>query len=318
MKALVLFSGGLDSSLVYFWAKETGIETENIFIKTPFNTINRIDYFAKIYKINYSVINTGDDYLQMIENPSYGRGKNLNPCIDCHAYMLKKVGNLLKEKKAYFIITGDVLGQRPMSQRKDGLKAIDKLSGYGELTLRPLSGKLLEKTTPEKLGWIKRENMFSISGRTRKVQLELAKHYGISDFENPGGGCLLTDVNISKKIFKLIENKNLDDYNIKLIRIGRHFKSRTGAKIIVGKNEMDNQMLEKLKREGDIVLRQQKVKAPSAMILSPFEGEDFQTATDLIGYFAKASENEIEIETTNGIYKNNILNTNQIYQMKYF
>ncbi|MBN2364368.1 tRNA 4-thiouridine(8) synthase ThiI [candidate division WOR-3 bacterium] len=318
MKVLVLFSGGLDSLLASFWVKSSGLEPEHIFIKTPFNRSERPQYFAEKYGLKLNLIETDRNYLEIIKNPEYGTGKNLNPCIDCHAFMIKQTGILLEHKKAAFIVTGEVLGQRPMSQRKDGLRSVDRLSGYGELTVRPLSGKLLEKTTPEKLGWIKREKMLSISGRGRAEQLELAKQYGIDEYENPAGGCLLTDKNISSRTLKLIQRNEFDKFNIELVRVGRHFVSRSGTKIILGRNKNENDKLFKMKRKNDLFLEQNKIKAPSALILFPFKSDDLQTAADLICFFSKNRNGNFTIPAPVGEILSRQLSDEEVERMKLF
>lgn len=318
MKALVLFSGGLDSLLASFWVKSSGLETEHIFIKTPFNRSERPQYFAEKYGLKLNLIETDEKYLEMIKNPEYGTGKNLNPCIDCHAFMIKQTGNLLEYKNAAFIVTGEVLGQRPMSQRKDGLRSVDRLSGYGELTVRPLSGKLLDKTTPEKLGWINREKMFSISGRGRAEQMELAKQYGIDEYENPAGGCLLTDKNISSRTFKLIQRNEFDQFNIELVRLGRHFVSHTGTKIVLGRNKKENDKLFQLKRKNDLFFQQNEIKAPSALILFPYKSEDLQIAADLICFFSKNGNGNLTIPVPGGEISSRQLSDKEVERMKLY
>lgn len=290
MKVLILYSGGLDSLIASFWANNAGFDTLNVFIETPFNSSERPAYFAKKYKLNYEIYTSGEDYIDLVKNPVYGKGKNLNPCIDCHAYMIRKTGEMLEKKRASFLVTGDVLSQRPMSQRKDGLKAVDKLSGYGELTVRPLSGRILAQTTPEKMGWIKREEMFLITGRSRSEQLVLAKKYGIDEYDNSAGGCLLTDINFSKRASALLQKQNFTGFDAEIVKLGRHFKTQNSTHVILGRNREENKKLCRLKREEDSFITPQSVKAPSALVLFSKKEEDIKTAADLMRYYSKSED----------------------------
>ncbi len=249
MKAIALISGGLDSTLAARLVKRQGIEVMGLKFKIPFcpaRNKNPLDLGVEIKEVNIS-----DDFLLMLQNPRFGYGANMNPCIDCKILMLKKAKELMNAWGAKFVITGEVLGQRPMSQHKQVLEDIAKCAGLEGLVLRPLSAILLPETIPEKEGWIKRENLLSFSGRSRKPQIELARAFDIKEYAQPAGGCLLTDPEFSKRLKDLIAHEGLSQDNIELLKIGRHFRLNDKAKIVVGRNEKENELLFKLAQGSD-------------------------------------------------------------------
>lgn len=254
MRALALFSGGLDSMLAIKTISDMGIEVIALYIKIGFGGTKDIDDTlkarAKSAGATLEIIDVREEYVQKILfNPVHGYGKNFNPCIDCHAFMFRVAKGLLARYDASFIITGEVLGQRPMSQRSDALRLVSKLANDVEekLILRPMSAKLMEPTTPEIKNWVDREKLLDISGRGRDKQLALAKEFGWEDYESPGGGCLLTDPHYSQKIKEHIAFDEFDVDDIEVLKFGRHFRLPDGAKLIVGRNEDDNSFIESLK-----------------------------------------------------------------------
>lgn len=254
MRALALFSGGLDSMLAIKTISDMGIEVIALYIKIGFGGTKDIDDTlkarAKSAGAILEIIDVREEYIQKILfNPVHGYGKNFNPCIDCHAFMFRVAKGLLARCDASFIITGEVLGQRPMSQRSDALRLVSKLANDVEekLILRPMSAKLMEPTTPEINNWVDREKLLDISGRGRDKQLALAKEFGWEDYESPGGGCLLTDSHYSQKIKEHIAFDEFDVDDIEVLKFGRHFRLPDGAKLIVGRNEDDNIFIESLK-----------------------------------------------------------------------
>jgi len=249
MKAIALISGGLDSALAARWVKEQGIEVMGLRFKIPFS-LNLSKSFFDL-GIEIREINIDEDFLKILEKPRYGYGSQMNPCIDCKILMLSKAKELMHECSASFIITGEVLGQRPMSQNKQSLEIIAKRAGLEGLVLRPLSAKLLPETIPEREGWIKQEKLFSFSGRGRKAQVELARVLGIKEYHQPAGGCLLTDPEFSKRLRDLIAHEGLNGNNIELLKIGRHFRISSQAKLVVGRNEKENDRLVNLACQDD-------------------------------------------------------------------
>jgi len=254
MKALALFSGGLDSMLAMKLITNQGIEVKALNINIGFGgTSDKSEIMAsRAARVgaSFEMIDVRNSYLQeVLFSPKYGYGKHFNPCIDCHAFMFKTALNMLEQENASFIITGEVLGQRPMSQRNDAMAKVKKLANDDEnLILRPMCAKNLPPTKPELLGWVDREKLEGISGRSRKRQLELAELFGLEDFESPGGGCLLTLDSFSKKIQDFLKfDKNMQVNDAQLLKYGRHLRLPNGAKMIIGRNELENELLRNLK-----------------------------------------------------------------------
>ncbi len=259
MKALALFSGGLDSMLAMRLITAQGIAVKALNINIGFGS--RTDKSADMARraalvgADFAVVDMRSPYLQsVLFSPNYGYGKHFNPCIDCHAFMFKTALAMLESEGASFIITGEVLGQRPMSQRADALNKVRSLAEAGldedaqNLVLRPLCAKNLPPTKPEIMGWVDREKLEKISGRSRKRQLELAAEFGLEDFESPGGGCLLTLQSFASKIkdYKAFE-PDMGVNDAQLLKYGRHLRLPRGAKMIVGRDELENELLRALK-----------------------------------------------------------------------
>jgi len=259
-KALVLLSGGLDSTLTVPIMLQQGIELEAINFITPFCTCTKTKGCRSEAKrvsqelgIPLKVFNISKEYIAILKNPKYGYGSGMNPCIDCRIFMFKKAKAYMEEAKADFIVTGEVLGQRPMSQHRSAMKIIEKESGLEGLVLRPLSAKLFEPTIPEERGWVNREQLLSIYGRSRKPQMALAKDLHINEYPCAAGGCLLTDPQFAKRMKDLLtytKNPTLND--IHLLKLGRHFRLSEELKIIVGRNEEENKRLSILMSAPDI------------------------------------------------------------------
>lgn len=321
MKALALFSGGLDSMLAISTIARQGIDVIAIHIDTGFGGGNYelLNRRAIMAGATFKVVDISNKYLQdVLLNPKYGYGKAINPCIDCHGYMFKTVLAMLESEKASFIISGEVLGQRPMSQRAAALKSVEKLSeDKDNLILRPLSAKLLEPTTPELKGWVNRELLLDISGRGRQRQIELAKTYGYSDYESPAGGCILTLEAFKNKIKDYLKYDNLDMANARLLRLGRHLRLPDGAKMIISRNEQEGlAILESLKDE-KIKMSEIKINKLGAISLldNNASKNDLKLACSLaLAYAKEPSDGECE-------FMNNIINakaTTRSEAQKYF
>ena len=267
MKAIGLFSGGLDSTLAIKLMQEQGIEVIALsFISHFFGNKDKLKKLTEDNGINLKIIDISEEYLDIVKKPKHGYGKNMNPCIDCKIFMLKKAKDYAKKIGAKFVFTGEVIGQRPMSQRKEILRLIEKEAGLRGKLLRPLSAKLLEITEAEKRGWINGDKLFSIQGRTREKQFELAKKYQLSDYTSPAGGCLLTYREYSNKLRDLFKNKKkIDERDILLLKIGRHFRFGKN-KIIIGRNEEDNKQLLKLKQKSDFIFEVKKYMGPITLL----------------------------------------------------
>ena len=267
VRAISLFSGGLDSILAVKLIGEQGIDIEGIAFETPFFNASRARLAAEKIGLSLRIIDLTHPHLVMLKSPRYGYGKNMNPCIDCHALMLAAAGKIMEETGADFIFTGEVLGQRPMSQTRQSLHVVAKNSGYADFIVRPLSARLLPETRPEQEKKLDRSKLLSIQGRGRKMQIQLARHYGIVDYPPPAGGCLLTDPNFSRRLKDLFDH--CPDHGIRdieLLKLGRHFRIHANAKLIVGRNQADNAAILALLREGDAVLQMADFRGPTVLV----------------------------------------------------
>jgi tRNA U34 2-thiouridine synthase MnmA/TrmU len=290
VKAVLLFSTGIDSLLAFHLLKKVGIEVIVLVIKTPFNKINEavLNEIKKEAKV--IVYEAKDDYLQVVKNPKFGYGRQMNPCIDCKIYMYKIAKKFLEEENADFIATGEVLNQRSFSQTLDKLKLIEKEAGVEGLVVRPLSAKLLPQTLVEEKGLIDKEKLLDIKGRARKKQLQLVKDLGISLYSQPAGGCSLTDPMFSKRLKDLMEhNPNFTTEDVELLKIGRHFRIGK-SKLILGRNEGESKLLEKM--ENYLVLKP-KSKGPSGIFIG--EESDLMLACEILASYCKGEKVVIEL-----------------------
>ncbi len=260
MKAITLISGGLDSTIATKLMRDLGIELVALNTVSPFCLCNHrsskgclhgANSVAKQLGLKLISVDVSEEFLEIVKKPRHGYGSNMNPCIDCRILLFKRAKEAMEKEGASFVITGEVLGQRPMSQKLNTMKLIEKEAGLNGLVLRPLSAKVLEPTIAEKEGWIKRDKLLAISGRGRREQISLAGKFGINDYPCPSGGCLLTDPEFSKRLKDLMKYGEFNLENIQLLKIGRHFRLNDTAKIVVGRNEKENKRLLNLAREND-------------------------------------------------------------------
>jgi tRNA U34 2-thiouridine synthase MnmA/TrmU len=305
MKAISLISGGLDSTLATKLMVDQGIEVIGLNCRSPFcqcdhgqgckSTAREI---TKKFGIELRQINTSLEFLEVIKNPAHGYGSNINPCIDCRILMLKKAKELMQEIGASFIITGEVLGQRPMSQKGPTLRLIEKEAGLVGFVVRPLSAKVLEPTEPEKLGWIDREKMLSVSGRGRKEQISLAKEFNINDYPCPAGGCLLTNEGYANKVRDLIKYNELTLENIVFLKIGRHFRVGPYSKLIVGRDEKENLKLLDMAKDGDFVFEpSEEIKGPVAIGRGEFKDEkQIELSISIVGRYCDDGPINLQIK----------------------
>jgi tRNA-uridine 2-sulfurtransferase len=272
VKAIALLSGGLDSILAVKLVQNQNIDITGLTCTTPFFNAVKAQAAADQINLPLMVENITDEHLQMLKSPRYGYGKNMNPCIDCHTLMLKIAGRKMEETGADFLVTGEVLGQRPMSQTKQSLYVVAKNSGYADYILRPLSAQLLEPVRAEREGKVDRLKLLSISGRGRKDQMHLAEEFDIRHYPPPAGGCLLTDPMFSRRLRDLMahsEDRQIRDYE--LLKYGRHFRTENAGKIIVGRNKSDNDALSELSTDDDLVCN--TVDFPGPYVLAPYGSE---------------------------------------------
>ena len=286
--AIALFSGGLDSILAVMLLQDQGIAVHPVFFSTPYIYPERALEFAAKNGIHLDVHEISAEHLQMMKAPRYGFGKNFNPCIDCHGLMFAQAAALLPRYGADFLVSGEVVGQRPMSQRRDALQSVGKLSGHADLIVRPLSQKLLTDTLPIREGWVDKELLLDISGRGRQRQMELAKQYELQ-YPGPGGGCLLTDPGFSHRLRELISHAQESPAQIGLLRWGRHFRLSPTLKLIVGRHKADNERLFEQNFPG-IWLRVRDFEGPLGLLTEPQASSEHiaQAASILLSYANKA------------------------------
>jgi tRNA-specific 2-thiouridylase len=306
-KALVLYSGGLDSLLAGRVLMEQGIEVVGLNFILPFIgphiDPDEFETSKMAQQINMPLIyhRCGRDYLDMVENPSRGYGKRMNPCIDCKIHFITKSVQYMNDIGADFVATGEVVGQRPMSQLKHTLNHILKETHLEGRLLRPLSAQLLKPTLVEEEGLVDREKLFGISGRGRKMQLELAREYGITDFSSPAGGCLFTDPGISLRVKDIFEaDQPYEVLDFYILTIGRHFRLHSRAKVAVARNEQESDALVRYKEESDVFFSPE-FKGPTAFGRGIFSEEDIQLVGKMLYRYGKPLENpETVLVNTNG------------------
>ena len=308
-KAVALFSGGLDSTLSVLTVLRHGVGVTALKFVTPFDhdiadtssSFRNLLHTAEQFRFEVRIFELSDQFMEIVKKPKFGYGRNMNPCIDCRILMLKAAKDFMEKTEADFIISGEVLGQRPMSQRKNILYLIDKEAGVTDYVLRPLSAKLLKITIPEIKGIINREMLFDFRGRSRKPQMTLAKDFGLTDYPAPAGGCLLTEPHYAhrlKDLFTYQPDPDLDD--LSLLRIGRHFRFSPSCKIIVGRNKIENEKIWSLSAKG-CLLKVEGYGSPTTLIIGEITDEAVRVAASLCARYSDAKNlSAVDIS----IYKN--------------
>jgi tRNA-specific 2-thiouridylase len=293
VKGIGLFSGGLDSILAAKVVMAQGVEVMGVTCTTPFFSPDKAKAAAKRIGLRLIEVDITKEHLDMLKSPKYGYGRNMNPCIDCHTLMLKTAGRIMEDMEADFIFTGEVLGQRPMSQTRQSLYVVAKNSGYQQYILRPLSALLLPETRPEIEGKVDRLRLLAIKGKGRKSQIEMARQYGIDHYSTPAGGCLLTDPIFSRRLRDLFRH-SMDFHmrDIELLKYGRHFRINEFSKAIVGRNSRENEALQRLSNEEDIVIYIAQFPGPTTIV--PHGGDEITiyTAASLCALYSDAPKNE--------------------------
>jgi tRNA-specific 2-thiouridylase len=324
-KAVSLISGGLDSMLATRLIMEQGIHVEGINFFTGFcveghtHAIRKKDkakpkrnnalWVAEQLGIKLHIVDVIEPYKDVLLNPKHGYGANMNPCLDCKCFMVGQALEWIKQNDFDFIITGEVIGQRPMSQRKDTMPVVQQESGAGDLLLRPLCAKNLPATLPEREGWVDREKLLDFSGRTRKPQMALAKQYGFTDYASPAGGCcFLTDETYSRKLVDLWQAHDSRDYeldDIMLLKVGRHIRPRPNFKLIIGREEGENKYMEGYRKQYSS-MRSTSHTGPLVLIDGQTSDKDIELAariTARFGHGKTADQVEIEASFTDGSSK---------------
>jgi len=293
-RAVALMSGGLDSNLAVRLIHDMGIEVIGVHFTGPFCMCNRgaggcIQFAGKLAAelgIRFRTQGLGQEYLDMVVDPKHGRGSGMNPCVDCRILMFRRAKALMEEEGAGFVFTGEVLGQRPMSQLRKKLDIIERESGLEGYLLRPLSAQHLTPTVPEQQGWVDREKLLGIQGRRRREQMDLAERLAIGDYPCPAGGCLLTDKPFSAKLRERLKHGTLAMRDIGRLKIGRHFRLPQGAKLVVARDKPECEALERMVGDGEILLTPEEVMGPSALLIgkSPIDG-DLRAAADVVAAY---------------------------------
>ena len=295
-KAICLLSGGLDSLIAIGLIKSQGIECIGINFTSPFFSNKMSEDAKKQFDFEYKEIKVGEDYLDMLKNPPHGYGSAINPCIDCKIYMMSKVKDMLTTLDASFVVSGEVLGQRPMSQHRKAMDLIEKKSGLTGLLIRPLCAKHLPPTLPEIEGIVDREKLLSISGRTRTTQIEIAKQLQVKDFTSPAGGCLLTEKYYGVKFRDFLEfypDAKIADFEI--IKYGRHFKFNNN-KIISGRNDFENHKLLELKKDDDLYFSVPNYGSPLTILKGEKTEESIKFAAQITALYSDCKDESIEVE----------------------
>jgi len=293
VRALGMVSGGIDSTLALMALRRQGIDVTGVAFVTPFFGAERAKVAAQTIDHPLIIKNISEIHLQMLKNPKYGYGRNMNPCIDCHALMFRLAGEIMEQQDFDFLFSGEVLGQRPMSQNANALRSVAKLSGYPDKILRPLSAKLLPITPMEEQGLVDREQLLDIQGRSRKRQQQLAKEWDYPDFPSSSGGCLLTEVGFSNQLRDLLEHKPEADINdVELLKVGRQFRLSPTAKLVVGRNKADNERLQKLSEDCLLTLRCANFSGPLGVFCGEENPVDLQTAAAILASYGKGKDEE--------------------------
>ncbi|MFA7056605.1 MAG: tRNA (5-methylaminomethyl-2-thiouridylate)-methyltransferase [Candidatus Cloacimonadales bacterium] len=296
-KAIALFSGGLDSILSVLHMQNLGYEVVPIFFESPFYSASKARQGAKIAGLNVKVVDVTPELVEVLKNPRYGFGKSMNPCVDCHGMMFRKAAELLEKYNADFIISGEVIGQRPMSQRRDSMNSVAKLSGVKDLIVRPLCQKLLADTKPITEGWVDKKEMLDFNGRSRQPQIAMAKELGIKDFENPGGGCLLTEKQVGEKVTDLLKYDQLTPKYLKFLQQGRRVRISENLLLIVTRTKYDNDYITP-RLTDEIVIKATKMAGPLGVLLGEnITEEQIKLAGRVIlSYINKLTEPTAEVE----------------------
>ncbi len=307
IKAVALLSGGLDSRLAIRIMQEQGIEVHAVNYVSCFTTsgsrsrsrhkalmregreagggpsrVFAVKAAAEQLGVPLKAVVISKELIEIVKKPKHGYGRNMNPCIDCRILTFRLAKEYMKDMGASFIITGEVLGQRPMSQRRDAMRLIDREANVEGLVLRPLSARRLSVTVPEREGWVDREKLLSIGGRSRKEQIRLAECYRIRDYPSSAGGCLLTYEGFANKVRDILAHKDADTNDMVLLKVGRHFRLPRGGKAVVGRNEEENRRILNLARVGDIIFRPpENLPAPTALLRDSDSEKEIAITADL-------------------------------------
>ncbi|WP_321368751.1 thiamine biosynthesis protein [uncultured Desulfuromusa sp.] len=295
-KALGLISGGLDSSLAAMTLMRQGIEVTGIAFVTPFFNADKAKIAAETIGHPLIIENIGNIHLDMVKMPKYGYGRNMNPCIDCHAMMFQLAGKRMLAEGFDFLFSGEVLGQRPMSQNANALRSVANLSGFPEKVLRPLSAKLLPITSMEESGLVDRAQLLDLQGRSRRPQQALAKEWGLHNYPGSGGGCLLTEEGFSNQLRDLFNHDpKATVADVELLKVGRQFRLSATAKLILGRHRADNEALQQQLKPEQIKLRCQNFSGPLGLFCGDPTRQELEIAAAIVASYGKGKD-EAEVD----------------------
>jgi tRNA-uridine 2-sulfurtransferase len=306
-KAIALLSGGLDSLLAAKIVQDQNVEVIGLHLSSPFGCSEKVGEVAASLGIRLIIKPKGETYLDLVKNPKHGYGKHFNPCIDCRIFMFLLAEEVRREEGADFILTGEVVGQRPLSQRRTAMEFIARKSELEDRVLRPLSAHSFEPTLPEREGWVLRDTFPRISGRGRKLQLELVKQYGLTQYSSPAGGCLLTDAAFSQKARDFFLHEDEENptrlAEAELLRLGRHFRLSASTKVVLARNHAENVQLSEhwtARQTIGALFCPMDFEGPSAIGFGPLSSEDLQVVGELIVRYAKkvGPHNKIRCHTS--------------------
>jgi len=303
VRALGLCSGGLDSILSALVLRKQGIDVEWVSFDTPFFPAIKARKASQLNNVPLRVEKITEDYIEMLKNPNCGYGQHMNPCLDCHALMFKKAGQIMQKEGFDFLFSGEVLGQRPMSQTKPSLRYVEKHSGFDGYILRPLSAKKLPETIPEQQGLVDRSRLLDIAGRGRKRQIALAKEFGVTEYPAPAGGCLLTDKDYSARLRDLFKHQSAyTEDELNLLKYGRYFRLNAETRLIVGRTQQENDAILK-HHDGfsDVVLKTLKYPGPTSLLPREAGPEMITLAASICAGYSKAPPDlPVEVRITGG------------------
>lgn len=299
-KGLSLLSGGLDSQLAVKVLQDAGAEVECVCFETPFFSADSARRAASALGVKLHVVDFTDDECRLIENPPHGFGGAMNPCIDCHATMIRRAGEMMVAQGYDFVATGEVLNQRPMSQNRQSLGVVERTSGLAGRLLRPLCAQLLEPTIPETEGKIDRSKLLGLSGRRRDPQFELAKKYGVVDYPSPAGGCKLTEKGFGHRLKDLLEHEGLGERRlVELLLIARRFRFEDGTSVILGRDSRENAILKECADLGAIVYTV-NCPGPTALVPGKPSDEVLQRTSALVAAWSRHDQLQERVKTNIG------------------
>jgi len=298
-RGLSLLSGGLDSRLAVCVLRKQGLHVEGVVFNSPFFPIRSAKEAAAQLDIPLHIVDFTNDILELLKHPKHGFGGAMNPCIDCHARMILRAGEMMAQMGFDFVATGEVMGQRPMSQNRQSLDIVRRDSTLEGRLLRPLSALLLEPTIPEQEGIIDRTQLLGLSGRSRKPQIALAKEFGLTSWPSPAGGCMLTEKGFAHRLQEEAAHEGLDSvFTVKLLVHGRHFRLPDGTRAVVGRDAADNASLKGMKRDADVLLHTVSVPGPTVLLPECQSEADLQLASQLCAAYgdrAKVAEITVKV-----------------------